>query len=187
MLTRQSGLRRTRSDVFQKLGFLVRQGKRLGLLRINAQERNDENEFLESFRSELTDGGGQYLSLDFSRFEEEGVAEKLLAELEAAHIDCPLRINLPFERSNSPFIQRAIAWQRLCDRLIEDEEPPRPTVLVIENYDQADERTRCEVERLIRFHIAHNIRRTFLLTLHGEDQDALSASLARLIDLSIEC
>ena len=172
---------RTRCEASHKLEFLVRQGKRLGLLLLGGQGfggYNDGSDFLDEFREELTDGGGQYLSLDFSRYEDKSVAETLLAELEA--VAYPQRINLPLTLTSSPFIHRAITWQRLCDRLIEDEEPHRPTLLVIENFDQADEQTYGDVERLIRFHIAHNVRRTFLLTLH--DEEFLRPSLRRLVE-----
>jgi len=184
----QSTIRRTPDEASRKLKFLVRQGKRLGLLRIDDQEFDTTwDDFLEDFRQELTVGGGQYLSLDCARFEEKCFAELLLEELESVHAECPLRINLPVGHSKSPFIQRAILWQRLCDRLIEDEKPTRPTLLVIENFGQADERFRNDVERLIRFHTTHHIRRTFLLALQDENDEALPPSLSRLVDQCIEC
>ena len=184
----QSGVRRTPDEASWKIKFLVRQGKRLGLLRICGREFDQAwDHFLEAVRDELTVGGGQFLSLDFSPFEERSFAELLLEELESVRAEHPLRIDLPMAHSKSPFIQRAIVWQRLCDRLIEDEELSRPTLLVIENFDQADERFRSDVERLIRFHITHNIRRTFLLTLRDEDREILPPSLSRFVDSCIDC
>ena len=158
--------------------FFVRQGKRLGLLQEESGDCFEKSNFREGLRGELADCGGQYLSLDLSRLEKNNFAESLLTELESVRNVYSRRFSLPL--SPSPFIHRAIVWQRLCDRLIEDEEPQRPTLLVIENFDHADERTRCDVERLIRFHITHNIRRTFLMTL--QDEDALRPSLRRLVD-----
>jgi len=184
----QSGTRWTPDEASRKLKFLVRQGKRLGLLQLGDRVFDQTwNDFLEDFREELTNGGGQYLSLDCARFEEKSLAELLIDELATAHAECPLRINLPVARSKSPFIQRAIIWQRLCDRLIEDEKPTRPSLLVIENFEQADEQFHNDVERLIRFHTTHHIRRTFLLALRNEEGDTLPPSLSRLVDLCIEC
>ena len=183
------GVCEAQEAVTYQLTLFVRQGRRLGLLPVGNKEFGDdydwENNLLEGLRDGLIDGGGQCLSLDLSDFEEENFAESLLAELESARTTYPQRINLPLARSSSPFIHRAIAWQRLCDRLIEDEDPQRPTLLIIENFDQANESARCDVERLIRFHIAHNIRRTFLLTV-AEDTNLQRPSLLRLVDFRIE-
>ncbi len=182
------GVDRLQREASNKLEFFVHLGKRLGLLRVGATKFDDfgkGNEFLENFREEFVHRNGQYLSLDLQHDEEKGFAEILLEELESAHDDDPLRINLPLTVSKSPFFRRAIAWQRLCDRLVEDEEPGRPTLLVLEHFDEADERTQQDVERLIRFHITYNIRRTFLLTLRDETSE-ISPSLLRLVELRIE-
>ena len=182
----QSGIGRTQDEASRKMRSLVRQGKRLGLLRIVNGGFGGEHGLLEDFREELTHSGGQYLSLDFARCEGKSLAESVLEELAPASTRYPLRY-LPLIRSESPFMQRAITWQRLCDRLIEDEEPSRPTLLVIENFEQADEQTRCDVERLIHFHITHNIRRTFLLAIQNEDHEFLRPSLSRLVNSCIVC
>jgi hypothetical protein len=176
----QSKVHRSRNDVSGKLDSLVRQGKRLGVLGA------DGGDFLEDFREELTDDGGQYVAVDLSLIEEKSFVESLLTALKSVRSSRHRPTNLPLPSSSSPFIHRAITWQRLCDHLIEEEEPHRPTLLVVKNFDQADERTRCDLERLIRFHDTHNIRRTFLLTLQNEDADTLRPSLQRLIDLQIE-
>ena len=166
----------------QDILFFVRQGKRLGLLREEFSDYYQKNDLLEGLRDELTNCGGQYLSLDLSRLGENSFAESLHAELESSRSAYRRRFNLSLMLP-SPFIQRAIAWQRLCDRLIEDEEPQRPTLLVIENFDLADERTHCEIERLIRFHATHNIRRMFLLTL--QDDETLRPPLRRLVEIRL--
>ena len=171
-----------------QLEFFVRQGKRLGLLWVGHRgfgEYDKQHEVLDDLRDALADGDGQSLSLDLAGFMEKSFAETLFMELEAVSTGNRPGIDLPLTQTSSPFIDRAITWQRLCDRLIEDENPRRSTLLVIENFDQADERTRCDVERLIRFHITHNIRRTFLLTLPDGDAEALRPSLSRLVDLQI--
>jgi len=181
----------TRRDICgmsAQLAFFVRQGKRLGLLSLGDRDFGDydrQNEVFENLQAELTDGGGQCLLLDLAGFMERSFAETLLGELEAAGTGCRRRIDLLLNRVPSPFIDRAIAWQRLCDHLIDDENPRRSTALVIENVDQANEQIRCDVERLIRFHITHNIRRTFLLTLSDDDTKTLPGSLLRLVELQL--
>ena len=182
MVQARCGVCEIQEEAPHDLMFFVRQGKRLGLLQEEFGDYYGKNDLLEGLRSELTDCGGQYLSLDLSCLEKNDFTESLLMELESAHSVYRRRFNLSLILP-SPFIHRAILWQRLCDRLIEDEEPQRATLFVIENFDLADERTQCDVERLIRFHITHNIRRTFLLTL--QDEESLRSSLRRLVEIRL--
>ncbi len=191
--TERNGVSRTCAEAGNKLDFLIQQGKRLGLLLINGCEfesYSKENELFEIAKERLELNGGQFILLNPQRFDGRSFAEICLEELEAVHFRDPLRIELPYrnedETAASPFIRRAILWQRLCDRLIEDEEFGRPTLFIVENFDLADERTQADFERLLRFHQTHQIRRTFLLTVQKENVQSLPSSLQSLVDLRFE-
>ena len=120
---------------------------------------------------------GQFISLDAAPSEMESLPEIFYAALKNARWERSLPFSLPAILQHNPrvassFLNHAILWQRLCDLLLLDDEPNRPTVLVLENIDQALPAVQHETSRLIRFHVAHSIHRTFVFTLdrhsHGQ-------------------
>ena len=141
--------------------------------RIGILYRDDPSywDTLENLHKSISDSEGQYISLNLAEPLPESFPEMLHAALENVRWDQSLQFSLPAilrhnPRTASPFINRAILWQRLCDLLIIDDVPHRETVLLLENIDQASSGTRQEIVRLIRFHEAHDLRRTFIFTLN---------------------
>lgn len=135
--------------------------------------------------------GGQFLSLDTSKLSGNRLSGQLLAALEGMERDRSFRINLPLilqdhPDTESPFINRAIIWQRLCDRIIEDEEPQRPTLTVLKNLGLAVDSDRHELARLIRFHNNHRLRRTFIATIRQDCFECLGPELEGLVDKVVE-
>jgi hypothetical protein len=134
-------------------------------------------ETLEDIREMTQDSEGQFISLDLTELQGESLPEVFYAALKNARWEQSLPFSLPNilrqkPQVASPFINRAILWQRLCDLLIMDDESDRETVLVLENVDQASHATQHEIARLIRFHKTYSLRRTFVFTLdhysHGQ-------------------
>ncbi len=191
-------------EAVDKTQSLIEQRKRLGVLFEGTS--SDSWRVIETLREHVQAEQGQFLSLRLPEFgSEEGEASLpglLYAALRDAREDREFRINLPMILRHNPrntpqnsqqhhvltdlpFISRAILWQRLCDGLIEDEDSNRPTVLVLERFDQASHTAQHDLARLIRFHANHRIRRTFLLTMPWDFLPMLSPELRELVDLDI--
>jgi len=160
----------TFTEIVDEIRYFVFQGKQLGLLTCEEREI-DISCFLETILPEK----GQYISLNVSEFGESSLPEVLIAALDQTF----------HERSRiySPFINRAILWQRLCDQLIEDDENHRSSLVVFENFDRANSKMQHDFTRLLRFHQTHRIRRSFLLTVSR--LDSLSREIRELTDIQL--
>jgi len=142
-------------------------------------------EALEYLREHVLEHEGQFIALNLAAPQLESLSEMLYAALKNARWDHSLQFSLPIilqhnPHAASPFISRAIIWQRLYDLLILDDTPNRETVLVLENIDQASPDTQHEVARLIRFHQTYSIRRTFVFTL---DRHSHGRIMPELLDI----
>lgn len=168
----------------------VQNQKRFALLLLNS-DLEIEHSALQTAGQSILSKNGQFLSLDMSDLLEKRFSAQLLAALESLNGEKSFQINLPLilknnPHSDSPFINRAIIWQRLCDRMIEDEDERRPTMFALENIDIASSDDQHDVARLIRFHNTHRIRRSFLATLQKEHYEDLEPELRELAELVIE-
>lgn len=165
----------------------VRQGQRLGILLFNDTTVQEIGEHLNSAQKTIRSENGQEISFDIEKTGDATLPALLGAALDERRRERPFRIDLPVfpdgpSKNHSPFIARAILWQRLCDRLIEDEEPSRPTVLVLEHFDFADAKMRHDLTRMIRFHQFHRVRRSFLLTMPRDRVDSLDSELLDFVE-----
>ncbi|MDR1962529.1 MAG: hypothetical protein LBQ50_01980 [Planctomycetaceae bacterium] len=181
----------TTYNTFNKIRFLIDQSQRLGFLLHGDSPCHAEWELLEKIHDSVQTEQGQFISLNIQDFGEATLPGVFLSALEYSQSERIFRINLPIilqnnPKTDSPFINRAILWQRLCDRILEDETRQRPTVLVLENIDCATRKTQHDAIRLIRFHANHRIPRTFLLTLHRDHVSFLEPELHDLVEESIE-
>lgn len=182
---------RLAGDVPDRIEEFVDRAKRLGLLVHAMPHAETAWKRLDAVRRRLLQANGQYISLDFQDVGDAGLSEAILAVLEDSRKDNPFRINLPTistdrSRPDSPFINRAILWEHLCDRLIEDEDRRRPTLMVLENVDRAGAPGQHDLARLIRFHEAHCIRRSFLLVLRQDVRPGLTPELDAMVDWAID-
>jgi hypothetical protein len=173
------------SDTFNEIQSLTDNSKHLGLLLHNELPCTAEWDFLEKIHRAVQMENGQFISLDVQDFGEATLPGVFLSALEDSQSERTFRINLPMilqnnPKTDSPFINRAILWQRLCDRILEDEAGKRPTILVLENIDYASPKMQHDTARLIRFHITHRIPRTFILTLHRDRVPFLDKELRDL-------
>ena len=158
------------------------------LLYRDEQSEHDFWETLESLRENVRDSEGQFISIDLAEPQTEPLWETFYAALKNARWEQSLQFSLPVilqhnPHAASPFINRAILWQRLCDLLILDDEPHRETVLVLENADQASPAVQHDIARLIRFHEVHSIRRTFVFTLNRETHGQMTAELRNILEI----
>lgn len=158
-----------------------------------SHDEDDDQTFgvLDSIRESILTENGQYLSFSRADFDESSFPSLLEASLKDFRKGKPFLINLPeILRSNpktdSPFINRAILWQRLCDRLIEDEAPNRPTLLVMEDFLSLSPQTRHELARLIRFHATYQIRRTFLLVVRNDEWKMFDDEIVQMVEEHLE-
>ena len=145
--------------------------ERIRLLYHDDSAREECWETLEALRERTLDIEGQFIDLDLTEPIPEPFPEMFYAALKNARWDQSLQFNLPVilqhnPHAVSPFINRAILWQRLYDLLLMDDTPDSETVLVLENADQASPTTQHDIARLIRFHELHSINRTFVITLN---------------------
>ena len=141
---------------------------------------------LENIRENIANNEGQFISLDLAEPLTESLSEIFHAALNNVRWDQSLQFSLPTilqhnPRVASPFINRAILWQRLCDLLIIDDAPYRATVLVLENIDLASPGIQREVVRLIQFHETHSICRTFIFTLNRYSRGQIISELRDII------
>jgi hypothetical protein len=178
-------------DTFNEIPSFTDNSKHLGLLLHSDLPCIAEWDFLEEIHRSVQVENGQFISLDVQDFGEATLPGVFLSALEDSQSERTFRINLPMilqnnPKTDSPFINRAILWQRLCDRILEDEAGKRPTVLVLENIDYASSKMQHDTARLIRFHITHRIPRTFILTLHRDRIPFLDKELRDLSEESIE-
>ena len=139
--------------------------------RIELFNHDESGEQLENLRETISEQNGQFISLNVAAPLMEPLPEMFYNALKNVRWDASLQFSLPMIVLHNPhimppFMNRAILWQRLCDLLILDAEPNRETVLVLENIDLASPETQHDVTRLIRFHNAHNIRRSFVFTVN---------------------
>ena len=144
-------------------------------------------EELEDLRENTLDDEGQFISLDLTELQAP-LPEVFCAALKNARWEQSLPFSLPVmlqhnRHSASPFINRAIHWQRLCYLLIMDDEPYRETVLVLENVDLASPTIQHDIARLIRFHETHSLRRTFVFTLGHYSHSQIISELRNILDL----
>ncbi|MDR0870993.1 MAG: hypothetical protein LBN39_09395 [Planctomycetaceae bacterium] len=158
----------------------IEQNKRTGLIL-----SRDNDSLAEQLRKTVQEQNGQFLSLNLPDFAEISFAEILTAALDDAAAGQTFRINVPLIRqnspqTNSPFVNRAILWERLCDKVILNETPERPAVLLLENIDAAGKMMQHDIARQIRFHIRYRIRRTFLLT--ADSASGLEPELKELVE-----
>ena len=139
--------------------------------RIMLLHHEESQETLESLRENVMDNEGQFISLNLTEPMAASLPEMLYSALKNTCWDQALQFSLPVILQHnphvaSPFINRAILWQRLCDLLIIDDAPYRETVLVLENVDLTSQTTQHEIARLIRFHEMHSLHRSFVFTLN---------------------
>jgi len=181
-----STLQRSKT-VFEENKAIHWQSKRVGLLYHSGQLEEKCGDTLEDLRENVCSNNGQYISLDLIAPSAEPFLEMFYAALKNASWECSLQFSLPVilqhnPRVTSSFINHAIIWQRLCDHIIVDDEPGRKTVAVLENVDQASPTVQHEIARLIRFHAAHSIHRTFVFTLDYHSRDQIIQELRDLMD-----
>ncbi|MGL4593166.1 MAG: hypothetical protein ACRCUY_00390 [Thermoguttaceae bacterium] len=144
-------------------------------------------EVCHSLHTICAEQNGQFISLNSLDITDRSLCESILDSLNRINPHKSHRIEIPIiseESANEdrPFIRRAICWQQLCDRLVEDEDCARPTLIVFEQADQLNGRQQHDLARLIRFHRIHAIRRTFVITLHRDQTHCLSSELRELIE-----
>ncbi|MDR1479415.1 MAG: hypothetical protein LBJ00_10800 [Planctomycetaceae bacterium] len=142
--------------------------------------------FVESIREFVTSGGGQYICIDANGLIGSTLSRRLYSIMVEVLANRDYRVQLPAilrqdSHNNTPFIDRAIVWQRLCDLILEDDTPQRLSVLVIENIELADQNTQHELARLIRLHKNNRINRLFFLTLNNGNTEQLLPELRELI------
>ncbi|MDR2346149.1 MAG: hypothetical protein LBE18_08800 [Planctomycetaceae bacterium] len=164
-----------------------------GQLRIVVSDNNSElirliYRFIESVRRTVIADNGQYIHIDSHDLIGGSLSKRLHSILVEILANRPYRIQLPIilqhnPHSASPFIDRAIIWQRLCDLILEDDVPQRPTVLFIENLEIADHNIQHELARLIRLHKNNKINRTFLATITNNNIEQLLPELQELIQI----
>ena len=162
--------------------------ERIRLLYHDELSGGDCWETLEEIREMTHDGDGQFISLDLTELQGESLPAVFYAALKKARWEQSLPFSLPgILRQNfqaaSPFINRAILWQRLCDLLIIDDESDRETVLVLEYIDQASTATQHDIARLIRFHETYSITRTFVFTLDHYTHGRIIPELRQIFDI----
>jgi len=159
--------------------------------RITVLHHEEAWETLENLRENVRDNEGQFIALNVAEPLTESFPELFYAAMQNTRWEQSLPFSLPGSlpdilRHNphaaSPFINRAILWQRLCDRLIMDDAPYCETVLVLEGVDQASPATQHEITRLIRFHELHALHRTFVLTLDRHSQGQIIPALRDIIE-----
>jgi len=165
------------------------QSRRIGLLYRNEQSGTEFWDTLEEVREGVLDCEGQFISLDLAEPLTETFPEMFYAALKNVRWEHSLSFSLPVilqhnPRVASPFLNQAILWQRLCDLLIVDDESSRKTVTILENIDQASPATQHEIARLIRFHAAHGIHRTFVFTMDYHACGQIIPELRAILDLS---
>jgi hypothetical protein len=144
--------------------------KRIELFYRNKHSEGKLWKVMEDLRENVLDHEGQFISLDLADSNVTSLLETFYAALKNARWERSLPFSLPAilqynPHVASPFINHAILWQRLSGLLLIDDEPDRPTLLVLENIDLASPTVQHETARLIRFHAAHSVRRTFIFTL----------------------
>ena len=144
-------------------------------------------ETLEDLRENTLESEGQFISLDLTEPMAEPLPEMLYGHLKTARWEPALQFSLPVilqhnPHAVSPFINRAILWQRLCDLLLVDDTPYRETVLVLENIDLASSAAQHDIAQLIRFHELHSIHRTFVMTLDRYSYDKIIPELRNVLD-----
>ncbi|MDR2762171.1 MAG: hypothetical protein LBB88_06170 [Planctomycetaceae bacterium] len=128
--------------------------------------------FIESIRQFVVADSGQFIQIDANDLIGSTLSKRLHSIMTEVLANRPYRIQLPIilqhnPHTASPFIDRAIAWQRLCDLILEDDMPQRPTALVIENIEIADHNIQHELARLIRMHKNNRINRIFFVTINN--------------------
>lgn len=181
----------TEVTIFEGILDFIAEKKRVGFIVKNGEHWNSDSRLLETIQESILAQNGQFVSLNAKEFDSVSLSNVLLSELEKARGGKPFRIFLPILLQNSPqadtpFINRAILWQRLCDRLIEDDDTKRPTVLIYENFDLTWPKSQHEFARLIRFHATHRIRRSFLLTIQKESLPLLTSEIRELCEMEFE-
>jgi hypothetical protein len=165
--------------------------------RVIMQEKKTENSdgllycFVESIREFVISGSGQYIHINANDLVGGTLSRRLYSIMVEVLGNRQYRIQLPVTlqqhkpHTTSPFIDRAIVWQRLCDLILEDDTPQRLSVMVIDNIEDADQNTQHELARLIRLHKNNGINRLFFLTLNGDNADKLLPELRELVKIAV--
>ena len=117
---------RSLEDVRGRILDFIRQKRRVGFLVKSKSSWDLDLSLVETIRESILSQNGQFISLDAKEFDGISFPSVLLPALEEARGGKPFQIHLPLllqnnPRVDSPFINRAILWQRLCDRLVEDD------------------------------------------------------------------
>ena len=181
---------RTSSLSQWNMTILESQSERVRLLYHDVAGEEECWETLENLREDTRDSEGQFISLGLTEPMAESLPEMLYTALKNARWDQALQFSLPVilqhnPHATSPFINRAILWQRLCDLLLIDDESHRETILLLENVDQASPTTQHDIARLIRFHELHAIHRTFMMTLSRHSYHQLTPELQNIISRNL--
>ena len=175
--------------VFGKNRGIYWRSRQIGLLCYDEHSGKEYWDNLEDLRESVLDRDGQHISLDLTdplgETQGETFPEMFYAALKNSRWERSLSFSLPVilqhnPRVASPFLNRAILWQRLCDLIIVDDEPSRKTVMVLENVDQASPAVQHEIARLLRFHATHSINRMFVFTLDRHAQGQIIPELRRI-------
>ncbi|MDR2170057.1 MAG: hypothetical protein LBP59_07945 [Planctomycetaceae bacterium] len=130
-----------------------------------------QDNFIDLIYGMITAENGQYIHIDANDLVDSTLSRRLYSIMVEVLANRPYRIELPIilqhnPHAASPFIDRAIVWQRLCDMILEDDTPKRPTVLVLENLEIANQNIQHELARLIRLHKKNRINRNFIATIN---------------------
>jgi hypothetical protein len=162
--------------------------KRVGLLCHDEESGKEFWNTLEDMRESILDHEGQFISLDLAEPSTETFLEKFYAALKNTCLERSLQFTLPIILQHNPhiatpFLNHAILWQRLCDLMIVDDDPNRETLLVLENADHASPVVQHEIARLIRFHTAHSIHRTFVFTLNRHSHEQITPELREILGI----
>ena len=183
----QTSTTQRNETVFDNDRAICWKSKQIGLLYHDEHSGEEFWDALDALRENVLDHEGQFISLDLAVPLTETLPEMFYAALKNTRWECSMQFSLPIilqhnPRVASPFINHAILWQRLCDLLIADDEPNRETVLVLENIDQASPTTQREIARLIRFHAAHFVHRTFVFTTDRHSHEQIIPELRYTLD-----
>ena len=182
-MTRPCILQRGRA-VLVELENVHWQSNIIGLLYYNGQQED----VLVNIQESILDHGGQFLAFSIAEPLTETFPEMFNAVLQNACGDRSMQISLPVILQHnphiaSPFLNRAILWQQICELIIADDDPCRKTVIVLENVDQASPVVQRDLARLIRFHTVNFIHRTFIFTLDRHSREQIIPELQEILGI----
>lgn len=163
----------------------------VSLISLNEGDDTEEYEFLENLRQAVSSQEGQVVDCHADSFRETSFQSRMWSIFESLCAQRPFRIELPIilshnPRVKSPFINRALIWQKLCDLILEDDDPTRPTIMIFDRVDLMEPKDQHDLARLIRFHKTHQVHRTFVITAKSDNIDDLGIELEELIDQRLD-